>query len=393
MENYTGPVFDADNHYYEAIDAFTRHVPQKMHRRCVQIAEIGGKTRIMVAGRVDMQVGNPSFNPISKPGVLRQFFRGNSEGKSMNELIRSNIEPMPAEYMNRDARVDVLAKQGLEAAWLFPTLGVLYEQNLGEDTDAICTTFEGFNRWLAEDWGLNYQNKLFSAPYIPLSDVDWACRELDWALKQGATVICMRPAAVTTAKGRRSPADPQFDPFWAKVNEAGITVVAHVANSGYGANGYGYGSTLDAMGGGKPSVASLGAERAIHDWFISIIYDKLFERFPNVRLASVESGATYLHDIFKNLKITKERARNYYKEDPVELFKQHCWINPFWEDDIKEVIGYMGADRVVLGSDWPHMEGTSQPLDLLEEVDGISASDQEQILYSNVKGLNTLSPL
>ena len=87
MENYTGPVFDADNHYYEAIDAFTRHVPQKMHRRCVQIAEIGGKTRIMVAGRVDMQVGNPSFNPISKPGVLRQFFRGNSEGKSMNELI------------------------------------------------------------------------------------------------------------------------------------------------------------------------------------------------------------------------------------------------------------------------------------------------------------------
>ena len=53
----------------------------------------------------------------------------------------------------------------------------------------------------------------------------------------------------------------------------------------------------------------------------------------------------------------------------------------------------MGADRVILGSDWPHMEGTSQPLDLLEEVDGISAGDQEQILYSNVKGLNTLSPL
>jgi predicted TIM-barrel fold metal-dependent hydrolase len=390
---YKGPVFDADNHYYEAIDAFTRHVPRKMHRRCVQVAEIGGKTRLMVAGKVDMQVGNPSFNPISKPGVLREFFRGNPDGKTMVELIRSNLEPMPAEYMDRDARIEVLAKQGLQAAWLFPTLGVLYEQPLGNDIEAISTTFEGFNRWLAEDWGLNYQNKLFSAPYIPLGDIDWACRELDWALKQGATMVCMRPAAVTTAKGRRSPSGAQFDPFWSRVNEAGITVVAHVANSGYSANGYSSGNHIEALGGGKPSVGSLGTERAIHDWFLTMIYDKLFERFPNLRLASVESGASYLHDIFKNMEVSKLRAGNYYKEDPVELFKRHCWINPFWEDDIKEVMGYMGADRVILGSDWPHMEGTSQPQDLLEEVEGISVTDQEKILFGNVTELNTLRPL
>jgi len=393
VERYTGPVFDADNHYYEAIDAFTRHVPKKMQRRCVQVAEIDGKTRLMVAGKVDMQIGNPSFNPISKPGVLRKFYRGNPEGKSMLELIRSNIEPMPAAYMDRDARIDVLKEQGLKAAWLFPTLGVLYENPLGNDIEAICTTFEAFNRWLNEDWGLNYQNKLFSAPYIPLGDVDWACRELDWALKQGATVICMRPAAVTTAKGQRSPCDNQFDPFWSKVNEAGITVVAHVANSGYGSNGYSAGNTLDAMGGGKPSVGSLATERAIHDWFLTMIYDKLFERFPNLRIASVESGASYLHSIFGKMEVSKKRAGNYYKEDPLELFKQHCWINPFWEDDVKEVIGYMGADRVILGSDWPHMEGTSQPLDILEELEDVSVSDQEKILFGNVTELNTLRPI
>ena len=32
--------FDADNHYYEGIDSFTRHVPREMQHRCVQIPDV-----------------------------------------------------------------------------------------------------------------------------------------------------------------------------------------------------------------------------------------------------------------------------------------------------------------------------------------------------------------
>jgi predicted TIM-barrel fold metal-dependent hydrolase len=53
----------------------------------------------------------------------------------------------------------------------------------------------------------------------------------------------------------------------------------------------------------------------------------------------------------------------------------------------------MGADRVILGSDWPHMEGLEQPRDILEELDGIADADQEKILYSNVTSLNQRRPL
>jgi hypothetical protein len=35
-------------------------------------------------------------------------------------------EPLPQEYMNKDARVEKIRQQGLSAVWLFPTLGVLY---------------------------------------------------------------------------------------------------------------------------------------------------------------------------------------------------------------------------------------------------------------------------
>ena len=47
----------------------------------------------------------------------------------------------------------VAAAQGVEGVWLFPTLGVLYEERLKRDVEAVCATFEGFNRWV-EEWSL-----------------------------------------------------------------------------------------------------------------------------------------------------------------------------------------------------------------------------------------------
>ena len=53
----------------------------------------------------------------------------------------------------------------------------------------------------------------------------------------------------------------------------------------------------------------------------------------------------------------------------------------------------MGADRVILGSDWPHMEGLENPRDILGQLDGISDADQESILYRNAVGLNERRPI
>jgi hypothetical protein len=391
MERYDGPIFDCDNHYYEAEDAFMRHVPRRMQSRCVQWVEMNGKRRHLVAGKLNHAVGNPTFNPISKPGVLREYYQGNPEGKTFSELIRSALEPLPPEYMDRDARVARAEEQGLAGTWLFPTAGVLYEQALSHDIEALCVMTQGFNRWLEEDWGLSYKGKLFSAPYITLADVDWACRELEWALDHDARILVMRPSPIRTKDGWRSHCDERFDPFWSRVNEAGITVVAHVGSTAYTANGYGGNAALDALGGGrKPSVASLIPERAIYDFLLTFAFDKMFERFPNLRICSVENGSGFLRDLFVKLEHSKQRMPWYYEEDPAELFRRNVWINPFWEDKITEVVEHMGADRVIYGSDWPHMEGLERPRDILEdpELDRIPLPDQAKILYGNTAELN-----
>ena len=382
--------FDCDNHYYEALDAFTRHLDPKLGPRCVQWCDINGRKYQVVGGMVSRVVTNPTFDPISPAGSMYEYFRGNPNGKNPLEFLTAR-EPIRPEYRNRDERLRVMDEQGLSSIWLFPTLGMLYEELLKNDPGAVCLSFTAFNRWLAEDWGFAYQNKIFGAPYLSLVDVDWACKELDWALAEGARVIVMRPAAPITVTGQKNPFDPMFDPFWARVNEAGIAVVIHAGDSGYSSNGYANDSFSAnfSSGGWKPTIKSFAIERAAADFVITSVFEKMFDRFPNLRMASVENGSDYLAETMHKLGSTHHKMPGYFATHPVETLKRHWWINPFWEDDVTHIVDLMGADRVIFGSDWPHIEGMPQPLDYVEELKTFTDVDRRRILLDNVTALNS----
>ncbi len=395
MSDLPYAAFDADNHYYEALDAFTRYVDPKMQPRCVQWCEVNGRKYHVVGGIVSHTVVNPTFDPIAKAGAMHDYFRGNPDKRQPYEFLRER-EPIPAEYRDRDARVAKLDEFGLEAVWLFPTLGILYEELIKHDIEAVTTLFTAFNRWLDDDWGLDYQGRIFASPYITLADLDWAVQELEWAIDNGARHVVMRPAAPHTASGQIPVSDPRNDPFWARVNEAGITVVVHAGDSGYSSNGYAVdGFAAGFSGGGRwaPSVKAFHIERAAYDFLITLVFDKLFERFPNVRVASVENGAEFLGDLFNKLKSTDHKMPGYFTEDPAESFRRNVWINPFWEDDVNTVVELMGAERVIFGSDWPHIEGMPRPLDYAVEVKHFDEASQLRIIRDNARELTTRSKL
>jgi predicted TIM-barrel fold metal-dependent hydrolase len=382
--------FDADNHYYEALDAFTRHLDPAWGPRTIQWAEIGGRSYHVVGGRVSRAVVNPTFDPVASPGVLKDYFRGNPNGDNPLDLLRARERIRP-EYRDRDARIVAMDDQGVGRLWMFPTLGMVYEEELSHDPEAVTVTFRAFNRWLEEDWGFDHEGRIFAAPYLTLADVDWACAELEWALDRGARTIVMRPAAPVTASGRRPPTDASFDPFWARVNEAGITVVVHAGDSGYSSNGYARdGFTSNFKGGVPQPIKMLQLERPIEDFLSSLVCDQLFHRFPNLRVASVENGAGFLRGLFHRLDALGHKLAGWFPEDPVETFRRHIWINPFWEDDVRDVVDLMGPERVIFGSDWPHIEGMPSPLDYFEELEGMHADAVERITRLNTAELNEL---
>jgi predicted TIM-barrel fold metal-dependent hydrolase len=386
-------VVDADNHYYEALDAFTRHLDSALAQRCVQWCEIDGKRYHVVGGRVSHAVANPTFDPIAKPGCLYDYLRGNVTGVNPLERLADH-EPIRAAYREPAARVETLDEQGLAGCWMFPTLGMIYEELLVHDPEAVCVTFRAFNRWLDDDWGFAH-DRIVVAPYLTLADVDWAVAELEWAIERGARTVVMRPAAPTTATGQRSPFDEAFDPFWARLNEAGLTLVVHAADSGVSSQGYAVDGFAAAFKGNlryKPSIKNFAIERAAHDFFLSMMCDNLLRRFPNLRVASVENGAEFLPELFRRLRSLDRKMPGYFGGDPVEAFRQQVWINPFWEDDLTTVVEQMGADRVLFGSDWPHIEGLPAPLDYVNEAKALDAADRRRVLLDNVVELTSPRP-
>ena len=98
-------VFDADNHYYEATDAYTCHIDPAFAKRTMQWAEIDGRRRLLVGGKVNRFIPNPLFDPVAKPGSLGEYFRGRNPGAQDIKALFGDLEPIRPEYRDRDARL------------------------------------------------------------------------------------------------------------------------------------------------------------------------------------------------------------------------------------------------------------------------------------------------
>ena len=106
----------------------------------------------------------------------------------------------------------------------------------------------------------------------------------------------------------------------------------------------------------------------------------------------MENGAEFLPELFRRLRSIDRKMPGYFGDDPVEVFRRHVWINPFWEDDLASVVEWMGADRVLFGSDWPHIEGLPEPLDYLTETKVLDDGQRRRVLHDNVRELSAARP-
>jgi len=370
--------FDADNHYYEATDAFTRFLDKKMARRTMQWAEIDGRQRLLVGGKVNRFIPNPTFDPVAKPGSLDEYFRGrNPRGEGVAQLF-GELEPIRAEYRDRDARLAVMDDQGLDGCFLFPTLGVGMEEALADDPEAAVAAFHAFNRWLDEDWGYAYKERIFAAPMIPLVDVDAAVAELETVLARDARIVCIKGGPAITRDGRVSPGDRRFDPFWARADEAGVTVGIHSGDAGYNR----YIDDWEQVGEFRafayaPLRIVLNGSRAPYETMAALVCQGVFDRFPRVRVASIEAGADWVPELLKKLAKVYGQIPNGFASDPVATFRRHVWVAPFYEDDLAQLKDLIGLDHLLFGSDWPHAEGLAEPSDFADDLRRNGYDEQE----------------
>jgi predicted TIM-barrel fold metal-dependent hydrolase len=379
--------FDADNHYYEATDAFTRHVESSMRSRCMQWAEVGGRQRLLVGGKVNRFIPNPTFDPVSKPGALDLYFRGKVAGADLRSMF-GELDPISPAYRDRDARLALMDDQGLDGAFFFPTLAVGMEESLRHDVPALLAAFRAFNRWLEEDWGFAYRGRIFAAPYVTLADPDWAVAELEWALERGVRVVVMRTSPVPRAGGgTRSPGDPIFDPYWARVADADVLVAFHSGDAGYGRYVDDWEPGGDFRAFNFSPMRTITGDRAPFDMFAVLTCHGVLSRHPRLKLASIEAGSDWVAPLLKKLKKAYAQQPQAFATDPVEQLREHLWVAPFYEDDIRALADAIGVDHVLFGSDYPHAEGLADPSAFVDDLAGFDDAEVRTIMRDNARSL------
>ena len=221
------PIFDADQHMYETADALTKYLPER-YRYSVQYAQFGRQTRIVINNKVTDFIPNPTFERVAAPGAHKRFFAGeNTEGLTLREMQGPSIKLPPRPATPRTESKNLTAK----VWWRRSTTRhwPAWSNTSADDPQLTVAIIHALNEWMAEHWTFNFQNRVFSTPIINLSEVDAAQRELEYVLDNGAKVSLIKPGPVNGLHGWRSPALPEFDPFWRDVESAGLPIVLHAS--------------------------------------------------------------------------------------------------------------------------------------------------------------------
>ena len=379
---------DADNHFYEPDDCFTRHIEARFRDRTVRVEREAPDA----LGRVFIGAARSGFysvavgDHVGPPGMMRAFLRGEAEQGAVNASA-IDARKVPA-FVEKSARLALMDEQDVEACIMLPTFGIGVEYQLRRDLEALYPSLAAYNRFVEETWGFGRDRRIFSTPLLSLADVDKAVIELERVLAAGARAVLLTAGPF----GGRSPADPTFDPFWARLAEAKVPFVYHTGATDF-ARMYAapWGETPDPPSHRHSALQmylALGP-RPVADSLAALILHNLFGRFPDLTVLSIENGSAWVAPLLRQLdELSRMDNRDMWRfgrlhDKPSAIFRRHVFVAPFHEDDIPALVRLLGAGRVLGGSDFPHPEGLAQPKEFAEGLESLPPAEVRAIMREN----------
>jgi predicted TIM-barrel fold metal-dependent hydrolase len=283
------------------------------------------------------------------------------------------------------ARIKDMDMEGIDAAVLYPSIGLLFGGIKDPKLAAACC--QAYNNWLA-DYCKPYPTRLIGIAAVPLQDVDVAITEMRRAVtKLGMRGVFVRP---NPYNGRRLD-DPAYDPFWAEAQELDCAIGVHE------------GTALN--------MPTVGSER-YQDFFrlhvishpleqklacMDLVSGGVLEKFPRLKVAFLESGGGWICHWLDRLDSHYEKmgfAVPWLKMKPSEYFKRQCFIS-FDPDEstLRATVEVLGADNIIWASDYPHFDCTFPGVlrELEEGLEGLPAGAKHKILGENAARLYGLA--
>ncbi len=392
---FEGVMNDADNHYYEPDDCFTRHIEPEYKARTVwhDRKDPDAPARMYIGDERCNFFSVGTGDSVGAPGMMKDFLRGTTDEGGSPSLNAIRAIEVP-EFVNREARLVRMDEQGVQKTLMLPTTGVGVETQLArpEHREVLYPSVRAFNRWLEEDWGYGGDERIYGAPMISLVDLEQGIAELERIIALGARFVCLMAGPIEG----RSPGEPHFDPFWARCQEAGVNVVFHIGSTSVQPaynQAWGLRPVPPSHRNSMMEYLLSFTERPVVDTLTALIADNVFGRFPELRVLSVEYGSSWVGPLLTKLHhVSRLYSKDLWRfgappEGPVDTFRKHVFVSPFFEDDVPDLVGRIGASQVLMGSDYPHPEGLAEPREFLEELEGLGTQDVDQIMRGNFERL------
>ncbi len=386
-------VIDCDGHILEPPDLWETYLEPAHRDRALRI-RVGddGFERLLIDGR-------PST--IARPGQLGAL---GGMGKRVDEArelreraMRGEIAPeevrgvrvSPEQTYLRGAafgtmdmkeRVELLDREGLAKAVLYPTLGLLWEAELfdAELSSAYC---RAYNRWIA-DFCRDSGGRLIPIAHLSLGDPAGAARELERAVKDGCRGAFVCPFTIT----RVPHGDPRHDAVFAAAQDLDVPLAIHPTFEPIAFNVH---HRFDKFGWAV-WYFNLFAGQGVQQAFATFFQFGVFERFPRLRVAVLESQAGWIGYFLDRADATFTGtplgATVRLKDKPSAYFKRQCFISADPDErTIAALMPHVGEDKFFWASDYPHPDHPGAYLDELREmVAPMTESGRRGILGENV---------
>ncbi|MBL7501624.1 amidohydrolase [Frankia sp. CNm7] len=380
-------IVDADSHWSEPADLFTKRAPAAYKDRVPQVGVVDGVPTWIFDGE-----------PVGRftPGAV--IHRDGHKGAADEALHTWTHDQVHVGAYDPVARLAVLDEFGIDAQIIFPSTIGLGGQGLGLSKDPALTrlAIEIYNDGMLEIQS-DSNNRLLPLPLMPAWDIDACVAEAKRVGALGARGVNM--TSDPDDLGAPDLANRAWDPFWEVVADLKLPVHFHIGASITGMTFYGKYpwashpmNTQLAIGG---TLLFIGNARVV----TNLILSGIFDRHPDLKTVSVESGVGWIPFILETLDY--EMSENAPPElaamnkMPSEYFKSNIYAT-FWfeknQGKLPALIEAVGEDNILFETDFPHPTCLyPNPLETVEDkMATISPEARAKILGENARKLYRL---
>jgi predicted TIM-barrel fold metal-dependent hydrolase len=359
-------VVDADGHVLEPVAAW-RDVDASIRPRIE--TDDRGLDHVVVG---DDEVFVAKLGQMGTPGA--DVSTGSAAPVPLDTARAGAFEPT--------ARLADMDTEGIDVAVLYPTIGLGFWAIRDPATAVVVA--RAYNDWLAGYCAADPQ-RLRGAAMVPFQSPVDAVRELRRARDElGFCAAFVRPNPCLG----RSLVDDAYTGFWEAAEELDVAIGVHE--------------------GLQFAVPPLGSDRAPRNVLVlhavshtfeqmfacaQLIAEGVLEHHPGLRVAFLEAGGGWSAYWLARLDHQVHAYGGYapkMKLLPSEYFARQCWVSfEIDEATLPALAPFVGVDRIVWGSDYPHADSTFPGAldELRATIASLPPESQQRILSTNAATL------